>query len=138
MTTTITYEGTMPGSRIQSELIERHEDGSVTVVHPDGNPWTYRVRAEQIIAEDTTATEETTVERVILKVTDRQGYSPDQVTQTMSLYDLQRAIEQAIEDFGGDALIITDNGDRYGATFGGVDPWAETFTSVEQAEEAYL
>jgi hypothetical protein len=80
------------------------------------------------------------IERVILKVTDRQGYSPDQVTSTMTLRDLHRAIEQAIEDFGPDVLIVTDNGDRYGATFGGIDPYADTFTAVEQdeAEEAYL
>lgn len=82
----------------------------------------------------------TDIERVILRVTDRQGYAPDQVTQTMSLYDLHRAIEQAIEDFGGDALIVTDNGDRYGATFGGIDPHRDTFSAVEQdeTEEAYL
>lgn len=69
------------------------------------------------------------IERVILKVKDRQGYSPEQVTQTMALHDLHRAIEQAIEDFGPDTLIVTDNGDRYGATFGGIDPYADTFTA---------
>jgi hypothetical protein len=55
MTTTITYEGTLPGSRIEGELVQRHEDGSVTVAHPDGNGWTYRVRPEHIIAEDTSS-----------------------------------------------------------------------------------
>ena len=53
MSTTITYEGTMPGSRIQGELVERHADGSLTVVHPEGAPWTYRVQPERVIAEVT-------------------------------------------------------------------------------------
>lgn len=50
---TITYEGTLPGSRIQGELVERHADGSVTVEHLDGGGWTYRVQPGSIIAEDT-------------------------------------------------------------------------------------
>lgn len=56
MSTTITYEGTLPGSRIQGELIERHADGSVTVVHPDGSPWRYTVRPEHIIVDEATPT----------------------------------------------------------------------------------
>ena len=56
MSTTITYEGTMPGSRIQGEVIERHADGSVTVVHPDGSPWRYTVRPEHIVVDEATPT----------------------------------------------------------------------------------
>ena len=56
MSTTITYEGTMPGSRMQGEVVERHSDGSVTVVHPDGSPWRYTVRPEHIIVDEATPT----------------------------------------------------------------------------------
>lgn len=52
MSTIITYEGTLPGSRIKGELIERHADGSLTVEHPHGDGWTYRVRPEHIIAQE--------------------------------------------------------------------------------------
>lgn len=64
MTTTITYEGTLPGSRIEGELVQRHPDGSVTVAHPDGNGWTYRVRPEHIIAERTVDTFASLLERM--------------------------------------------------------------------------
>lgn len=77
---------------------------------------------------------------VIMAIADRQGYSPEQVTNTMTLYDLHRAIEQAMEEFGEDALVVTDNGDRYGATFGGVDSYRDLFTAAreDEDEEAYL
>ncbi|KXC06429.1 hypothetical protein [Microbacterium hominis] len=57
MSTTITYEGTLPGSRIEGKVIERHADGSVTVEHPEGGGWTYRVRPEHIIMDTPTAVE---------------------------------------------------------------------------------
>ena len=72
---------------------------------------------------------------VILAVADAQGYSPRQVRNTMTLYDLQCALEDAIERFGPDARIVTDNGDRYGATFGGIDPYRDTFISADRCEE---
>ena len=74
---------------------------------------------------------------VILAISDCQGYSPRQVRDTMTLYDLKRAIEDAMERYGEDALIVTDNGDRYGATFGGIDPYRDTFTSPDEGEEEY-
>ena len=67
---------------------------------------------------------------VILAVNDGQGYSANQVRDTMTLYDLHRAIEEAMEIYGEDARIVTDNGDRYGATFGGIDPYRDTFTAA--------
>lgn len=70
-------------------------------------------------------------ERVLLRISDRQDYSPDQVTETMTLRDLHRAIEEAIDQFGPDAQVVTDNGDKYGATFGGIDPYADTFTPAD-------
>ncbi len=48
---TITYEGTLSGSRIEGKVISRNEDGSITVEHPDGGGWTYTVRPELIIVD---------------------------------------------------------------------------------------
>ena len=77
---------------------------------------------------------------VILAVNDGQGYSADQVRDTMTLYDLHRAIEEAMELYGEDARIVTNNGDRYGAAFGGIDSYRDTFTPAaplcEICEEA--
>lgn len=77
---------------------------------------------------------------VILAVSDGQGYSADQVRDTMTLGDLFRAVEEAMELYGEDARIVTDNGDRYGATFGGIDTYRDTFTPAtprcEICEEA--
>lgn len=77
----------------------------------------------------------TNTNTVILAVNDGQGYSADQVRDTMTLYDLKRAIEEAIEIYGEDARIVTDNGDRYGATFGGIDPYRDTFTPARPEDE---
>ena len=66
MGVTITYEGTLPGSRIEGKVIERHSDGSVTVEHPAGDGWTYRVRAEDIISERTDDIFESLLERMSL------------------------------------------------------------------------
>ena len=71
---------------------------------------------------------------VILAVNDGQGYSADQVRDTMTLYDLHRAIEEAMELYGEDARIVTNNG-GYGATFGGIDPYRDTFTPARDEDE---
>jgi hypothetical protein len=71
---------------------------------------------------------------VRMSIAERQGYSAEQVTNTMTLRDLREALEQAIERFGEDARIVTDNGDRYGARFGGVDSYDDTFSAFEGDE----
>lgn len=67
---------------------------------------------------------------VKMAIADAQGYSPAQVRNTMTLFDLQQAIAEAIEKYGDDAMIVTDNGDRYGATFGGIDSYRDLFVPV--------
>jgi len=72
---------------------------------------------------------------VLMSIAERQGYSPQQVTNTMTLFDLREALEEAIERFGEDAVNVTDNGDRYGARFGGVDSRADLFASQDDDED---
>ncbi|QGJ92747.1 hypothetical protein QDA04_gp77 [Microbacterium phage Megan] len=68
---------------------------------------------------------------VLMSIAERQGYSATQVTNTMTLGDLQAALEEAIERWGAEAVIVTNNGDRYGAQFGGVDSHNDTFYTQE-------
>jgi hypothetical protein len=72
---------------------------------------------------------------VLLSTAERQGYSADQVQRTITLSDLQEQIARAVADFGPDARIIIDNGERYGARFGGLDPYNDVFTEPEFDEE---
>jgi hypothetical protein len=74
-------------------------------------------------------------DKVILKIADRQGYSPDQVTNTITLGALLRAVEGAVENFGEDALVVLDNGDRYGATYGGLSEWEDLFENVPDDDD---
>lgn len=46
---TITYEGTMPGSRITGRVVSVSAT-HVQVVHPDGDPWRYSVPRERVVA----------------------------------------------------------------------------------------
>ncbi|QWY84438.1 hypothetical protein SEA_KNOCKER_97 [Mycobacterium phage Knocker] len=69
---------------------------------------------------------------VQMSVDNNQGYAPDQVNPSTTLADLRDAIEDAIEEFGEDALIVTkDTGNRYGARFGRLDGYGDMFTDPE-------
>ncbi len=78
-------------------------------------------------------TTETTT-RVILNISDNQGYAPDQISTKMTLARLLEAVEEAIEDYGSDAQIILNNGQRHGAGYGSIiDPgFAELFHADEE------
>lgn len=74
--------------------------------------------------------------RVILAVDNNRGYAADQIEQTMTLQDLMARLEEAIEMFGPDALIVThDAGNGYGASYGGINTYADTFTEIEGDED---
>lgn len=85
----------------------------------------------------TTDTDTQTV--LLLAVEDRQGYSPSQVVEhvrdVMTLDTLRMLVEDAIELYGEDAQIVTDNGDRYGARFGVLDTYRDTFIPAEADED---
>jgi len=76
---------------------------------------------------------------LLLAVEDRQGYSPSQVVErvreVMTLATLRLLVEDAIEQYGEDAQIVTDNGDRYGARFGALSTYRDTFIPAEVDED---
>ena len=85
-----------------------------------------------------TTTDTDTQTILLLAVEDRQGYSPSQIVErvdVMTLYTLRQLVEDAIELYGEDAQIVTDNGDRYGARFGVLDTYRDTFIPAEADED---
>lgn len=78
---------------------------------------------------------------VVMTIEDRQGYSPSQAVehagQAMTLGTLLALVEEAIEEHGEDAAVVTDNGDRYGARFGVVDTYRDTFVVIDEDEEEW-
>ncbi|KAA9133776.1 hypothetical protein [Microbacterium caowuchunii] len=73
-----------------------------------------------------------TTPSVLLSVNSHAGYSPEQITDTLTLGELLEAVEQAIEDFGAEARIVVANGQRYGAGFGGIPRREDLFERVEE------
>lgn len=55
---------------------------------------------------------------ILLSVQPNEGYSPDQIQHRLSLAELLEAVEYAISEYGDDAEIVLDNGQRYGAQYG--------------------
>lgn len=61
--------------------------------------------------------------RVLLTIEPHQGYAADQVDSEATLGDLLDLIQDAIADYGADALVATYSpGDRYGAAYGRLAP----------------
>lgn len=73
--------------------------------------------------------------RVTLPIDDNQGYSPEQIDTSVTLYELLEAIKEAIEEFGEDATVVLDNGQRYGARFGSVRPASSGHEWFQEVEE---
>lgn len=64
-----------------------------------------------------------TTTRVLLNISENQGYAPDQINTDFTLGQLLEAVESAIETHGAEAVIVLSNGQRYGAGYGSiVDP----------------
>lgn len=55
---------------------------------------------------------------VQIHIIDNLGYGPEQVKTSVTLGGILEAIEDAIAEFGEDARVVLNNGQRYGATFG--------------------
>ena len=72
-----------------------------------------------------------TVTQVRLAVSNNLGYAEDQITESMTLSDLLRAVEDAITEYGPDVMVVTaDSGYRYGARFGSILTYEGTFAAV--------
>jgi hypothetical protein len=57
--------------------------------------------------------------RVILPISDNEGYAPDQIRTGITLLELLEAVEEAIAEFGEEAVVVTlDRDNRFGAGFG--------------------
>lgn len=70
--------------------------------------------------------------RTLLAINPQQGYAPDQITESLTLGQLAEALEEAIERYGEDSLIVTiDNANRYGAGFGSLSMWEDLFTDAD-------
>lgn len=63
-----------------------------------------------------TATENQT--RVLLAIDDNTAYVPEDVDTTLTLGELIAALQEAAEEYGDDAIVVLNNGQRYGASFG--------------------
>lgn len=74
--------------------------------------------------------------QVLLNISDNQGYAPDQISTNFTLARLREEVEQAIDVYGADAVIVLNNGQRYGATYGSIidSPSADLFYSPEEEE----
>lgn len=75
--------------------------------------------------------------KILLGISDNEGYSPDQVNG-MSLADLLEQVQYAIDEFGEDAEVVLSNGQRYGAGFGRIATGGggdSIFYSADEDEE---
>ena len=93
-------------------------------------------RCGELLDTDTTAApaveqEAPTQRTVLLAVEDNMGYSPEQVDTDITLGDMLRMIQEAIETHGVDAKVVLDNGQRYGAQFGRIDSYRDQLISGE-------
>jgi hypothetical protein len=78
---------------------------------------------------------------VLINISDNQGYEPDQIDTPITLAAMLESIQEAIEEFGDDAKVVLNNGQRYGASYGAfVQGYGSSLeiTDAHQDEEAYL
>lgn len=75
--------------------------------------------------------------RLLLDISDNQGYSPEQVETKFTLGELLEFTEEAIQEFGEDAIIVLSNGQRYGAGYGRINHprYGELFRDANEDEE---
>jgi hypothetical protein len=60
--------------------------------------------------------------RLVLPIEDNLGYAAEQIETNVTLNELLEAIQEAIQEHGGEAVVVLDNGQRYGAQFGRIRP----------------
>ena len=76
------------------------------------------------------------MKRVTMCVSNNQGYADDQPPTSLNLFDLQRMVERAIEDYGGESVVVTyDSGNRYGANWGSICNGEEIMTYEDLKQE---
>lgn len=76
-----------------------------------------------------------TSEYVVMQVSANRGYAADQVESRMTLADLLVEVENAIGDFGEDAIVVTqDRDNRYGAAWGKISTYGGVFEATDDGE----
>ncbi|WAB10112.1 hypothetical protein SEA_GRAVAILLIA_2 [Mycobacterium phage Gravaillia] len=74
--------------------------------------------------------------KVLLNHTGNRGYGADQVTGIITLADLRAAVDEAIEEWGEDAEVVTyQTNNGRGANYGTLDDAAELFTAAEDDDD---
>jgi hypothetical protein len=73
--------------------------------------------------------------RIVIAIDDNTGYSPDSVTSTLTISDFILALQEAESEYGPDAFIVLDNGQRYGARFGGLNKYRDLITGPNNEED---
>lgn len=77
---------------------------------------------------------------VLLAIDDNRGYVPDQIETSYTLGELLEDLEDAIKDYGPDAVIVLSNGQRYGAGYGRIraSAWGNPFGTPEDEADNLL
>lgn len=73
-----------------------------------------------------------------LPIDDNQGYVAGDIRTNVTLSELLESIQEAIQEHGEDAVVVLDNGQRYGAQFGSIRPASsghEWFQSSDTVDE---
>lgn len=82
-----------------------------------------------------------------LPIDDNRGYTAEQVAEEtrtqVTLQELLEGIQDAIREHGADAIVVLDNGQRYGAQFGVIRDasmgreWFQPATEEEEAGDDF-
>jgi len=73
-------------------------------------------------------------ETVLLQVFPNAGYRPAQVGTSVTLADLLAEVQEAIETYGEDALVVTRNDQSRGALYGKVASVGHMFREYRDGE----
>lgn len=73
---------------------------------------------------------------IIMNVSTNRGYAADQViNETITLGELLARVQEAVDNFGEDTKVVLHNGDNYGASYGVLTEWVNTFEQEEEEED---
>ena len=76
---------------------------------------------------------------IAMAINSNVGYTAAQARNDLTLRDLLTAVEEAIEQYGDGARIVTaDDGNRYGANWGNIDQWRDLFTPTSATAGDYV
>lgn len=78
------------------------------------------------------------IQHILMNVSTNRGYSADQVLKdSITLGDLLQRVQEAVDNFGEDVKVVLHNGDSYGAAYGVLTEWVDTFEEEKEEEDLY-